>query len=306
MSLRIIFLGTGAAVPTAERSLPAIMLVRGNEQIMFDCGEGVQRQMIKAKVGFQKKLKICITHMHGDHVLGLPGLLQTMALMGREKPVDVYGPIGINRFLESLKETLQFQLSYTLNIHEIACPGLVCGEEEYQIEATFSNHAITGFAFAFVEKSRPGKFHPEKALALGIPKGIAWSKLQRGQNFTFPSGQIVKPSDVANSPRKGRKIVYTGDTKPFGEFAAFAKNADLVIHESTLDNSLAQKAAEDGHSTATEAAEEAKKANAKNLILTHISARYSDDSVLLDQAKKIFPATQVAADFMEYNLPLSE
>ncbi len=306
MSIRIIFLGTGAAVPSAKRSLPVVVLQRGNEQIMCDCGEAAQRQMMQAKVGFHKKLKVLITHMHGDHVLGLPGLLQTMALMDRQKPVEVYGPVGLAHFLDCLRETLQFALTFQVDVHEITNEGVICDEEEYQIEATSSNHAVTSFSYAFVEKPRPGKFHPEMAKALGIPQGQAWGQLQRGAVLRLPDGRVVKAEDVAGPPRKGRKIVYTGDTMPFEGFSKFAQDADLIIHEATFDDSLAEKAAADGHSTPSQAAQAAKSANAKSLVLMHISARYGDTALLLEQAKKVFANTSVAEDFLELELPLSE
>ena len=304
MSIRIIFLGTGAAVPTAQRSLSAVMVQRGTEQIMFDCGEAVQRQMICAKVGLNKKQKIFVTHMHGDHVLGLPGLLQTMALMDRKKSVDIYGPVGLAHFLDCLRETLQFGLTFLVNVHEISEAGIICDEEDYLVEAERSNHAILSFSFAFVEKPRPGKFHPDKARALGVPQGEAWGKLQRGSEYVFPDGRVVKAEEVAGQPRKGRKIVYTGDTKPFDKFASFAIGADLVIHEATFDDTLFEKAEIDGHSTPSQAAQEAKLANATSLVLTHISARYTETSLLLEQATKIFPKTVVAHDFLELELPL--
>ncbi len=305
-SICIVFLGTGAAVPTLQRSLPAVMLQRGNEQLMFDCGEGVQRQMMLAKVGFQKKLSIFITHMHGDHVLGLPGLLQTMALMNREKPVHVYGPVGLAHFLVCLQETLQFGLTFQTEVHEVSAAGAICEDEEYLVEAHPSSHAVASFAYAFIEKPRPGRFHPEKARSLGVPEGEAWGKLQRGENFVFPDGRVVRPQDVADKPRKGRKVVYTGDTKPFAGFAAFAKDADLVVHEATFDDSLGKKAETDAHSTPNQAAAQAKAANARQLVLTHISARYSDTALLAQQARKIFLNTLVAEDFLELELPLGE
>jgi ribonuclease Z len=277
---------------------------KGNEQILFDCGEGVQRQMLLAKLGFQKKLSVFITHMHGDHVLGLPGLLQTMALMNREKPVSVFGPVGVAHFLDCLRETLQFQLTFQVDVHEVSAEGLVFEDEEYSVFAFPSNHAISSFAYAFVEKPRPGRFHPEKAQDLEVPKGEAWGKLQRGESYLSREGKIVKPQDVADAPRKGRKVVYTGDTRPFAGFASFAADADLVIHEATFDDSLAAKAELDTHSTPTQAALQAKAANAKLLILTHISARYTETALLLNQAKKVFPNTTVAEDFLELELPL--
>jgi len=306
MSMKVIFLGTSGAIPTLQRSLPAVLLKRGTEQFMFDCGEGVQRQMLRAQTGFHKKLKIFLTHIHGDHVLGLPGLLQTMALMDRQKPVEIYGPVGTAYFLECLQKALQFGLTYPVEVHEVAEAGIVCNKEEYMVAAECSNHVVTSFAYAFVEKPRPGKFYPKKAQALGVPEGQLWSKLQHGEKITLPDGSIVKPEDVSGPKRRGRKIVYTGDTRPFSAFAGFASGADLVIHEATFDDELAEKADLDGHSTPKQAAEAAKNAKAKKLVLTHISARYSDASVLLDQARRVFENTQVAEDFLELELPLTE
>jgi ribonuclease Z len=306
MSIRVIFLGTAGSVPTPERSLPAVLIQRQNEQLMFDCGEGVQRQMIKAKVGFHKKMKIFISHMHGDHVLGLPGLLQTMALMDRQKKVEIYGPEGIKRFLEGTREVLQFALTFPVEIHEIYDEGVVCKEEEYAVEAAWSNHVIPSLAYAFVEKPRAGKFYPDKARALGVPEGQLWSKLQHGDKIKLPDGRLVKPEEVLGPQRLGRKIVYTGDTRPFKGFARFAAGADLVIHDATFDDALAEKASEDGHSTPSQAAEEVKKAKAKKLVLTHVSARYADAGLLLEQARKVFKNTLVAEDFMKLELPLLE
>jgi len=304
MSLRVVFLGTAGSVPTPKRSLPAILIQRKGEQIMFDCGEGVQRQMIKAKAGFHKKTKVFITHMHGDHVLGLPGLLQTMALLDRERKLNVYGPPGIRRFLEDIRETVQFVLTFPVEIHEIYEADIVCEEQEYTVQAVWANHVIPSLAYAFTEKPRPGKFYPEKAKALGVPEGTLWSKLQHGHEVKLRNGRIVKPKDVTGPLRSGRKIVYSGDTRPFKGFVKFAVNADLLIHDATLDDALAERAEEDGHSTPDQAAKNAKKAKVKQLILTHISARYDDTSMLLEQAQKIFENTHVAEDFMKIEIPL--
>jgi ribonuclease Z len=306
MDINIVFLGTGAAVPTAKRGLPAVLLIRGNEHILFDCGEGIQRQMIQAKISIHKKMSIFITHLHGDHMLGLPGLLQTMALMDRLKPVDIYAPQGLATLLECLRNTLQFQLTFDVNVHEVNAAEVICENEEYTVASTPSNHAVTSFCYSFTEKPRIGRFHPEKAKVLGVPKGEAWSQLQHGCNYTLPNGQVIKPQDLTDSPRTGRKIVYTGDTKPFETFASFASDADLIIHEGTFDDKLVENANRDGHSTAGQAATQAKAAKAKQLALTHISARYTDTTLLQEQAQKIFPNTLVAYDFLELTLPLSE
>jgi len=306
MSLRVIFLGTAGSVPTPERSLPAILIQREGEQLMFDCGEGVQRQMMKAKTGFHKKMKVFVSHMHGDHVLGLPGVLQTMALLDRERKLEIYGLSGIKRFIEAIKETVQFVLTFPVEIHEIEEAGVVCEEEEYAVEAVWANHVIPSLAYALVEKPRPGRFYPEKAEALGVPEGPLWSKLQHKHVVNLPDGRVIKPEQVVGPPRPGRKIVYTGDTRPFKGFVKFASGADLLIHDATLDDELAERAAEDGHSTSTQAAENAKKAKVKQLILTHVSARYDDTSILLEQAQKIFKNTRVAEDFMKIGIPLLE
>ena len=273
---------------------------------MFDCGENTQRQMMQSKVSFHKKLKVFLTHLHGDHVLGLPGVLQTMALMDRKEPVQVYGPAGIKDFLVCTKETLNFGLTFPVEINEILAEGIISNEDNYSVVAVKSNHAVESYAYAFVEKPRPGKFYPKKAAALGVPVGELWSKLQGGKEITLPNGKVVKPSDVMGPLRAGRKIVYTGDTRPFEAFTKFAAGADLVIHDCTFDDSLVEKAALDGHSTPSQAAEQARAAGAKLLVLSHISARYADASLLLEQAKKTFANTVLAQDFLELELPLSQ
>lgn len=306
MSIQILFLGTAGSVPTPRRSLPAILLQRKDEQIMLDCGENVQRQMMTAKAGFHKKMKILITHMHGDHILGLPGLLQTMALLNRKKKLDIYGPPGINPFLQCIKETVQFALTFPIETHEIHKLGTICDEEEYAVQAVKSNHVIPSLAYAFIEKPRPGRFYPKKAKALGIKEGPLWSELQRGRKIKLPNGKTVMPEDVMGSPRRGRKIVYTGDTRPFKDFPKFATDADVLINDCTLGDDLAERADEDGHSTPSQAAKNAKMAKAKQLVLTHISARYADPCTLLKQAKKIHKRTVIAEDFMKIEIPLLE
>jgi ribonuclease Z len=306
MSINVIFLGTAGSVPTLNRSLPAIIIKLQNEQIMFDCGEGTQRQILKVKTGFHKKMKILISHLHGDHVLGLPGLLQTMALMERQKKIEIYGPKGIKHFLECTKEILKFGLTFPVEIIEIYDSGIICEEKNYTIKAIRSSHTETSLVFGYIEKPRPGKFYPEKARALGVPESDLWSKLQEGKKIKLSDGRIIKSVDVTGPLRKGRKIVYTGDTRPIKNLEVFASKADLLIHESTFDDSLIDKALVDGHSTPYQAANEAKKAKVKKLILTHISARYPNPEILLRQAQKIFQNTIIAKDFMELELPLIE
>jgi ribonuclease Z len=306
VSLRVIFLGTAAGVPTRKRSLPAILLQREGEQLMFDCGEGVQRQMLMAKTSLNKITKVFISHMHGDHVMGLPGLLQTMALLGRERRLDIYGPPKLREFLHGISETVQFVLTFQVEIHEIKRAGIICQGKEYAVHAVRSKHVITSFAYAYVEKSRSGTFYPERAKALDVSEGPLWSKLQKGEEIKLPNGKIVKPEDVMGPPRLGRKIVYTGDTRPFKRLEEFAEGADMLIHDSTLGDELAARAEEYGHSTVDQAAESAKEAKVKQLVLTHISQRYEDTSKWLEQARKIFKNTIVAEDFATIEIPLLE
>ena len=303
MCLSVVFLGTAGSVPTLRRNLPAVLVKRKGELVMFDCGEGVQRQMMKAKTGFCKKMKILVSHMHGDHVLGLPGLLQTMALLDRERKLEVYGPSGMKRFLEAIEDSLQFVLTFPVEIYEIEKAGIVCDEEEYALEALWSSHVIPSLAYALIEKPRPGKFYPEKALILGIPEGPLWSKLQQGQEVELTSGQVIRPEQVLGASRAGRKVVYTGDTKSFEGLVEFAADADLLIHDATFADELAEKAGKDGHSTPSQAAKAAQQARVRQLILTHISARYEDPCILQEQAQRIFRNTKMAEDFMEIEIP---
>jgi ribonuclease Z len=271
---------------------------------MFDCGEGVQRQMLLAGENPNRKMKIFITHMHGDHVLGLPGLLQTLALLNRERKLDVYGPPKIRDFLQAIKETVQFTLTFPVEIHEIEKEGVVFDSKEYCVQAIRSKHVIPSLTYAYVEKTRAGRFFPSKAEALGVPKGPAWGELQSGKSVRTIGGQVVKPEKVMGRPRRGRKIVYTGDTSPFKPLERFAFQSDVLIHESTLGGELSDRAKEYGHSTPSQAAKLAKKARVKKLVLTHISQRYKDTDKMLDQAKKIFSNTIVAEDFMKLEVPL--
>jgi len=261
--------------------------------------------MIKAKVGFNRKTRIFISHMHGDHILGLPGVLQTMSILGRDKPLEIYGPHGIAEFIESVKKTVGFSLRFPVKIYEVG-EELLCQEDEYEIRSAWAEHSVPSLAYALIEKPRPGRFDPERAISLGVSKGPLWSRLQRGFEVRLPDGRIVKPEDVLGPERPGRKIVYVGDTKPSENIARFAFGADVLIHEATFAEDLAERAEEDMHSTPSGAAFIAKKAKVNLLILTHISARYSDPNILLEEAKRNFENVLVAEDFMKIDVPLKE
>ncbi len=306
MSLQVIFLGTAGSIPTIDRSLPIIAIRRKGELILFDAGEGAQRQMIKAGLGFNRKTKIFITHMHGDHIFGLPGLIQTMSLLDRTKKLEIYGPVGLEGFLETIERTAHFTLTFPIEIMQIEYEGLVCEEKEYEVFCTKADHSAPAFAYSLVEKSRPGRFYPHKARALGVPEGDLWSKLQHGASVKLANGTIIKPDAVAGTRRSGRKIVYTGDSRFSESLVEFSRNADLLIHDCTFDDELGKRAWEDGHSSPSLAVRTAKEANVKQLMLTHISARYKSPSLLLEQASKDFLKVAVARDFMKIDLPLSK
>ncbi len=300
MSMEVFFLGTSASVPTPSRGLPCIAVRRRGELILFDCGEGAQRQMMRAGVGFSRKMRVFITHLHGDHVLGLAGLLQTMSLMGREDKLYVYGPRGLKGFIEAVKEALGFSLTYEVEVNEVG-EGVICRGEGYVVEAAYVEHSTPTLAYALIEDPRPGRFMPERAEELGVPRGPLWKLLQRGEAVEV-EGRVVRPEDVMGPPRRGLKIAYSGDTAYCEAMVKLAKGADLLIHEATFDDSLADKAAEEKHSTASQAAEVARLAGVKRLVLTHISPRYHDPSLLLNQASKVFKEVVVAEDFLRVEL----
>ncbi|WP_309493679.1 ribonuclease Z [Candidatus Hecatella orcuttiae] len=295
------FLGTSAGLPSLDRGLPSLVLKYGREILMFDCGEGTQRQMMRARIGFSRPMKIFVTHLHGDHMLGIPGLLQTMSLLGRTEKIQVYGPKGLADFLEAARTHVKFLLRFPLEVFEVE-EGLICREKAYKVTARWTEHQIPTLAYAFEEKEKPGKFHPEKALSLGVPKGPLWHRLQHGRRVRLKDGRTVEPSQVVGPPRRGVKIVYSGDGKPCPNVLKLARNADLLVHECTFDDSLKDKAEAEWHSTAGQAAVLASKARAKRLILTHISTRYRDSKLLLEQARKEFSHVKVAEDFMQIEL----
>ncbi|MEM1549033.1 MAG: ribonuclease Z [Candidatus Methanomethylicia archaeon] len=302
MSIKLVFLGTSAGLPTIKRGLSCIALKYHGDLLIFDCGEGAQRSIIMAGLGFPKNLKIFITHMHSDHVLGILGLLQTLSLMNRSFDLHVYGPRGISDFINFNKKILNFHLSYELFLHEIN-PGVILDDKDYIVRAVETEHVKPSFAYSFEEKPRPGKFHPDRALALGIPKGPLWRKLQNGFPVSNIFGDLIFPEQVMDPPRAGLKIVFSGDTRPCENILNLSRNADILIYDSTFDDSMIDKAISDMHSTAGEAAELAAKANVKLLVLTHISARYeSSPDILLKQAKEKFSNVIIAEDFLELSI----
>ena len=300
----VVFLGTGGSLPTRERGLPSVALRRDGELILFDCGEGTQRQMMHAGLGFNRPTLILVSHLHGDHILGLPGLLQTMSSLARDKPVDLYGPKGLEKFLDVIYKPLGYPANFQVRVKELG-PGDEVDRGDYLIKTAPAKHDIACVAYAVAEKDRPGRFHPEKAKRLGIPEGPLWGELQHGKSVKF-EGKQVRPNDVVDSPRAGLKIVYAIDTRPADAVRELAKGADLLIHDGGFAEERRPKAVEYYHSTAREAAQIAKTARAKRLALVHISAVTRDDSVLLREARKIFRQTIVPKDFQVLTLRLKK
>jgi ribonuclease Z len=303
-ALNVVFLGTSGSMPTNDRGSSSVVVKIERGLIMFDCGEGTQRQMVRARIGFRREMKILVSHMHGDHVLGLPGLFQTMGLLGREKPLDLFGPVGIIDFVKSFSETLGGP-TFPVIIHEITGSGKIYEDDRVELFSIKSSHNVDSYSYGLFEKPRPGRFHPDKAEALGVPRGRLWHRLQHNESVNIGE-RIIKPEEVTDAMRPGVKIIYSGDTKPFDGLVKFAKGADLLIHEATFSEELTERAEEDGHSTTVQAAEIAKKAQVKRLVLTHISSRYPEPSFLLDEAKKIFDNVIVAEDLMELEVSKSK
>lgn len=301
--MRIIFLGTSGSMPTPSRSGSAVAIRRKGEVILFDCGEGTQQRMAAARIGFRRPTRVFISHLHGDHVLGLPGLLQTMTMLRREQPLHLYGPQGILDFIKAFSYVLGVP-GFPLEVYEITEEGVVFAGSEYKVEAVRADHDGECWCYALLEHPRPGRFYPERARGLGVPEGPLWRRLQLGGDVVLGGGRLVRSSDVVDPLRRGRKVVYSGDTRPTEALAGLAEAADILIHEATFDDSLIERAEEDGHSTASQAAETAVEARVGMLLLTHISSRYHDPSVLLEQATAIFPNTRVAEDLMDVEVPL--
>jgi ribonuclease Z len=301
MGLGLTFLGTGGSVPTKNRSLPAIALNYEGQIILFDCGEGTQKQMVLGKIGFSRKMQIFITHLHGDHIFGIPGLLQTMSLLGRREKLEIFGPVGICNYVEAVKTCVGLYLRFPVKIKEIKA-GIAYRGKGYKVLAKWAKHSLPNLAYAFVEDEKPGKFYPKRARLLGIPEGPLWHKLQHGKTVKLPNGKVVEPEGLVGRPRPGVKVVYTGDTSPCRGVMKLAEDADLLIHDSTFGDELEERAKTDWHSTPSQAAKIARDASVKKLILTHISGRYANTTLLRKQAAKTFKNVEVAKDFMHIEI----
>jgi ribonuclease Z len=301
MDLSAIFLGTGGSVPSARRSTASVLISRGGERLLFDCGEGTQRQMQRS-IGLTQVDAIYLTHFHADHILGLPGLLKSYDLTDRETPLTIYGPAGLRDLFAVLKPIVG-RLHFELGLVELA-PGETVAHDGYEIQPFEAAHGTRANGYALVEHERPGRFDLEAAKRLGVPEGPAFAALQRGEEVEG-SGGAVRPEDVVGATRPGRTVVLTGDTSPSPATVAAAADAELLIHDASFAEEEAQRAAETGHSTVGQAAAVAREAHVKMLALIHISSRYHVGQVL-EEAQEVYEATVAPKDFDLIEIPFPE
>ncbi|RDI71714.1 ribonuclease Z [Halopelagius longus] len=294
MSMRVTFLGTGGAVPTTERGPSALLVAREGERLLFDCGEGTQRQMMRFGTGFSVS-HLFVTHLHGDHVLGIPGLIQTWDFNDREEPIAIHAPPGGKRHLQSLVNAGGYQPGYPVNIHEVRPGSVALSGDGYEVRTFETEHRnVRSMGYALVEDDRPGRFDRERAEELGVPVGPAFGRLHAGESVELDDGTVVEPEQVVGDPRPGRTLVYTGDTRPVGGTVEAADRPDLLVHDATFAGDWAERARSTGHSTGREAAEIANRAGARRLALTHISSRYAGDPTpILDEAREVFEGEEV-------------
>ena len=301
MDLSVAFLGTGGAVPSARRSTASLLVARGGERLLFDCGEGTQRQMQRS-LGLVQVDEIYFTHFHADHFLGLPGLLKTYDLTERERPLTIYGPRGLRDLIQSLGRVIG-RVGYKLDLVELE-PGEAVHRDGAEVRAFPVEHSVRAHGYALVEEERPGRFDPEAAKRLGVKEGPAFAALQRGETVEGSAGP-VRPEDVMGKSRAGRTVVITGDTAPCHATVEAARGAELLVHDASFAEEEAQRAADTGHSTVGQAAAVAREAEAKMLALVHISSRYHVGKVL-EEAREVFEPSVAPKDFDLIEIPFPE
>lgn len=298
------FMGTSAGMPISGRNVTSVALRMPQNRgtfWMFDCGEGTQHQLLRSPFKLSRLEKLFVTHLHGDHVFGIPGLLSSRASLGGTEQLELYGPPGLREFVETALRITGSHLGYSLRIHEIG-EGLICEDDFFIVEAAKLDHRIDSFGFRITERPRGGALNTELLAGMGVPSGPAYGSLKSGKDVTLEDGRLIRSADVVGNPTLGRVVVVLGDTKPCDSAIELAKGADLLVHEATFSHELAEKAEEYGHSTALQAAETARAAGVRRLLITHFSSRYKPEDLagLEAEARRVFNETEAAMELKSY------
>ncbi|MBC6170729.1 ribonuclease Z [Listeria seeligeri] len=304
--MELVFLGTGAGVPSRGRNVTSIALSMLNERNaiwLFDCGEATQHQILRSQIKLSKLEKIFITHMHGDHIFGLPGLLSSRSFQGGDSDLTIYGPVGIQAYVETSLKLSGTRLTYKIIFKELE-PGLIFEDEMFTVTADELDHGMLSYGYRIVEKDKQGALDAARLKADGVEPGPIFQKLKNGEVVTLPDGREIDGKNYIGKPQKGKIISIFGDTRETASEFALAENADVLIHEATFEGDKGKIAAEYMHSTTIQAAELAKKAGVKKLILTHISSRYDREAskALLIEAKSVFENTEIAYDLAVFQI----
>ena len=305
MQLSITFLGTGGSWPTPERNVSSVAVKRGKEILLFDCGEGTQRQLQRSNLSYMQITKMFVSHFHGDHILGIPGLLQTMQLNDRKEKLDIFGPRGTKKLVEQLLSISYFEPAYEVVPHDLR-DREVLKFEGYSIHVRRVMHLVPTLAYALIEDKRPGRFDKEKALELSIPEGRLFGKLQRGESITLADGKVILPNQVMGPARLGRKITISGDTLPCKALVGLARKSDVLLHDATFADDFSERANQYGHSTAKQAAMVAKAAKVERLYLVHLSPRYRTPAPLIEGARSVFENSFVPDDLSQIEIKLKD
>ncbi|OPA74664.1 ribonuclease Z [Paenibacillus selenitireducens] len=294
--MELYFLGTGAGMPTTERNVTSIALRMFDERgtfWLFDAGEATQHQILRSPLKPSKLEKIFITHLHGDHIFGLPGLLSSRSHQGGTEPLDIYGPQGVRTFIETALQLSQSHINYELRFHELH-EGVIYEDEQCTVESGLLDHRIESYGFRMIEKPRPGKLKVDELMKLGVQPGPMFGKIKQGIDLRLDDGRVIRASDMISEPQPGVIVTILGDTRPCQGSLRLAKDADVLVHEATFMEGLEDLAETYYHSTTKQAAETARDAGVGLLVLTHFSARYSEENPLVEEAKVIFDNTVAA------------
>ncbi len=307
MNFEVFVLGTSGMMPLPGRFLTSAMVRREGELFLFDCGEGTQISLKMLNIKWKKISAIFISHMHADHVTGLPGMLMLSSQVDREDPLIIYGPARLHDYISQTRKLLDMYINYEIIVKTVE-PGIICESDEFTVEAFKLDHTKPCFGYTMREKTRAGMFHPEKALELGVPRGPLWSQLQKGNSVILENGKEIFPSDIMGQPREGRTFSYVTDTLYSKKIAKHVEKADLLLCEGMFEESLAESAREKKHMTAKQAAMIAHDAEVASMGLFHYSPRYTDRDLKLlrQEAREIFPKTFLARDRMVFDIPLKD